>query len=184
MSRAPSPSSSKTPLWECDCISVHTCLWMPQTCLFMYDTCTCIHFNSHSSHVKHIFAALSNFPGSSCFSPPSPSITLFYCQITPIDSERSEVMVSTVCGQEPMKRPNHTSAIMESSASLNDGIERYWKSKQRIHWLLSALRLSHLLRRGSVEAETALEQGRETDLISVQDLHVWPIKSAEVRGHQ
>lgn len=117
-------------------------------------------------------------------SPPLPSITLFYCQITPIDSERSEVMVSTVCGQEPMKRPNHTSAIMESSASLNDGIERYWKSKQRIHWLLSALRLSHLLRRGSVEAETALEQGRETDLISVQDLHVWPIKSAEVRGHQ
>lgn len=34
-------------------------------------------------------------------------------------------MVCTVCGQELMKRPNHTSLIMESSPSHNDGIERY-----------------------------------------------------------
>lgn len=36
-------------------------------------------------------------------------------------------MVCTVCGQELMKRPNHTSLIMESSPPHNDGIERYWK---------------------------------------------------------
>lgn len=52
-------------------------------------------------------------------------ITLFYYQITRIDGERSGAMVCTVCGQELMKRPNHTSLIMESSPSHNDGIERY-----------------------------------------------------------
>ncbi len=41
------------------------------------------------------------------------------------DGERSREMVCTVCGQELMKRPNHTSLIMESSPSHNDGIERY-----------------------------------------------------------
>lgn len=52
-------------------------------------------------------------------------ITLFYYKITPIDGERSGAMACTVCGQELMKRPNHTSLIMESSPSHNDGIERY-----------------------------------------------------------
>lgn len=52
-------------------------------------------------------------------------ITLFYYQITRIDGERSRATLCTVCGQELMKRPNHTSLIMESSLSHNDGIERY-----------------------------------------------------------
>lgn len=53
------------------------------------------------------------------------AITLFYYQITPIDGERSRAMVRTVCGQELMKRPNHTAPIMESSPSHYDGIGRY-----------------------------------------------------------
>lgn len=64
---------------------------------------------------------LKKIKSSSMFLP----ITLFYYQITPIDGERSREMVCTVCGQELMKRPNHTSLIMESSPSHNDGIERY-----------------------------------------------------------
>lgn len=44
-------------------------------------------------------------------------ITSVYYQITPIDGERSGAMVCTVCVQQLMKRPNHTSLIMESSRS-------------------------------------------------------------------
>lgn len=53
-----------------------------------------------------------------------PPITLFYYQITPIDSGRNAAAVFSVCVHDAMKRPNHSSLIIESMLPRNDRLQQ------------------------------------------------------------
>lgn len=105
---------------------------------FSPDTYWCILIAGHTSPAAAAAAALlisqdafymflqTNTEKKKLLSMFSPS-PCFITQSHLLMAREAGVMVRTVCGQERMKRPNHTPLIMESSLSHDDGIERYWE---------------------------------------------------------